>query len=152
MISKLLNVDESVKKMELNFETGLPFKPLYGVTDDRTLELYMHHARQEPTKYFLLVTLGEESVIHGKCSDKVKTEVQNFSDSYIPGLDSINEVPNVANSSNVAEDHVLPKLFANRYVNEMPMDMPCPAHSQFVAPTPIPRFVDALPNASEGNE
>ncbi|KAL5549338.1 hypothetical protein UlMin_004569 [Ulmus minor] len=66
MIAKLLNVDESVRKMELNFETGVPFKPLYGVTDDRTLELYMHHARQESTKYFLLVTVGEESVRHGK--------------------------------------------------------------------------------------
>ncbi|KAL5543574.1 hypothetical protein UlMin_007358 [Ulmus minor] len=30
--------------------------------------------------------------------------------------------------------------------------MPCPAHSQFVAPTPIPSFVDVLPNASEGTE
>ncbi|KAL5578710.1 hypothetical protein UlMin_011152 [Ulmus minor] len=112
----------------------------------------MHHARQDSTKYFLLVTLGEESVIHGKCSDKAKTEAQNFSDSYIPRLDSINELPNMANSSNVAEDHVLPELFANSYVNEMPMEMPCPAHSQFVAPTPIPSFVDVLPNASEGNE
>ncbi|KAL5558468.1 hypothetical protein UlMin_034679 [Ulmus minor] len=152
MIAKLLNVDESVRKMELNFETGVPFKPLYGVTDDRTLELYMHHARQESTKYFLLVTVGEESVRHGKVSDKAKTEDQNLSDSYIPGLDSINEVPNVANSSNVAEDHVLLELFANSYVNEMPMEMPCPAHSQFVAPTPIPSFVDVLPNASEGIE
>ncbi|KAL5581673.1 hypothetical protein UlMin_014115 [Ulmus minor] len=30
--------------------------------------------------------------------------------------------------------------------------MPCPARSQFVAPTPIPSFVDVLPNASEGIE
>ena len=44
MIAKLLNDDESVRKMELNFETGVPFKPLYGVTDDRTFELYMQHA------------------------------------------------------------------------------------------------------------
>ena len=58
----------------------------------------------------------------------------------------------MANSSNVAEDHVLLELFANRYVNEMSIEMPCPAHSQFVTPTPIPSFVDVLPNASEGNE
>ncbi|KAL5564436.1 hypothetical protein UlMin_027600 [Ulmus minor] len=115
MIAKLLNVDESVRKMELNFETGVPFKPLYGVTDDRTLELYMHHARQESTKYFLLVTVGEESVRHGKVSEKAKTEEQNLSDSYIPGLDSINEVPNVGTLSNVAEDHGFPELFANSY-------------------------------------
>ena len=44
MISELLTVDESVRKMELNFETGHPFKPLYGVTDDRTFELYMQYA------------------------------------------------------------------------------------------------------------
>ena len=152
MITKLLNVDERVRKMELNFETGLPFKPLYGVADDRKFELYMHHAWQDSTKYFLLVTVEEESVRHGKVSDKAKTEDQNLSDSYIPELDSINEVPNVANSSNIAEGHVLPELFANNYVNEMPMEMPCPADSQFVSPTPIPSFVDVLPNASEGNE
>ncbi|KAL5581631.1 hypothetical protein UlMin_014073 [Ulmus minor] len=34
----------------------------------------------------------------------------------------------------------------------MPMEMPCPARSQFVAPTPLPSFVDVLPNASEGIE
>ena len=45
MISELLTVDESVRKMELNFETDHPFRPLYGVTDNRTFELYMHHAR-----------------------------------------------------------------------------------------------------------
>ncbi|KAL5561876.1 hypothetical protein UlMin_031623, partial [Ulmus minor] len=142
MIAKLLNVDESVRKMELNFETGVPFKPLYGVTDDRTLELYMHHARQESTKYFLLVTVGEESVRHGKVSEKAKIEEQNLSDSYIPGLDSINEVPNVGTSSNVAEDHGFPELFANSYVNEMPMEMPSPGRSLFVSPTLIPSFVD----------
>ncbi|KAL5549715.1 hypothetical protein UlMin_004946 [Ulmus minor] len=32
------------------------------------------------------------------------------------------------------------------------MEMPCPTHSQFVALTPIPSFVDVLPNASEDNE
>ncbi|KAL5582889.1 hypothetical protein UlMin_015331 [Ulmus minor] len=152
MIAKLLNVDESVRKMELNFETGVPFKPLYGVTDDRTLELYMHHVRQESTKYFMLVTVGEESVRHGKVSEKAKTEEQNLSDSYIPGLDSINEVPNVGTSSNVAEDHGFPELFANSYVNEMPMEMPSPGRSLFVSPTPIPSFVDVVRNASEGNE
>ncbi|KAL5557065.1 hypothetical protein UlMin_039301 [Ulmus minor] len=152
MIAKLLNVDESVRKMELNFETGVPFKPLYGVTDDRTLEFYMHHARQESTKYFLLVTVGEESVRHGKVSEKEKTEEQNLSDSYIPGLDSINEVPNMGTSSNVAEDHGFPELFANSYVNEMPMEMPSPGRSLFVSPTPIPSFVDVVRNASEGNE
>ena len=45
MISKLLTVDESVRKMKLNFETGHPFRPLYRVTNDRTFDLYMHHAQ-----------------------------------------------------------------------------------------------------------
>ena len=45
IIFEFLNVDESVRKMKLNFETGHPFRPLYGVTDNRTFELYLHHAR-----------------------------------------------------------------------------------------------------------
>ena len=64
MISELLTFDESVRKMELNFETSHPFRPLYGGTDNRTFELYMHHAWQDSAKYSLLVILGEESVRH----------------------------------------------------------------------------------------
>ncbi|KAL5564417.1 hypothetical protein UlMin_027581 [Ulmus minor] len=58
----------------------------------------------------------------------------------------------VTYSGNVAEDHGFPELFANSYVNEMPMEMPSPGRSLFVSPTPIPSFVDVVRNASEGNE
>lgn len=43
MIYELLNVDESVRKMELNFEIEHPVRHPYGVIDTRTFELYMHH-------------------------------------------------------------------------------------------------------------
>ncbi|KAL5568403.1 hypothetical protein UlMin_024978 [Ulmus minor] len=42
--------------MELSFETEHPAKPLYGVVDERTFQLYMHHAQQDAIKYSLLVT------------------------------------------------------------------------------------------------
>ena len=60
MIAELLNVDDNVRNMELKFETGHPFRPLYGVTDERTFEFYIHHARKDSTKYSLLVTLRED--------------------------------------------------------------------------------------------
>ena len=58
MIAELLNVDDNVRNIELKFETRHPFRPLYRVTDERTFELYMHYARQDSTKYSLLVTIG----------------------------------------------------------------------------------------------
>ena len=152
MIFELLTVDKSVRKMKLNFETGHPFKPLYGVTNDRTFELYMHHAWQDSTKNSLLVTLGEESVRHDQCSNNAKKEAQNLSESDILGIDSIHKVQNVVNSSNGAEDHILPEFFGSKDVNEMPIKIPSLAHIQFVAPTPTPSFVHVVTNATEGSE
>ena len=107
MISDLLNVDESARNMELSFETEHPVRPIYGVIDERTFELYMHHARQDAIKYSLLVTLGEEDLRHAQCSKHAKTEPQNMSQSYIHGLESIPEVENLANSSGGARNHAL---------------------------------------------
>ena len=107
-----LYVDNSVRNMELKFEIGHLFRSLHGVINERTFELYMHHARQDSTKYSLLVTLGEENVRHGQCSNNAKTEAQNLSDSFIPGLDSIPEVLNVVNSSNGAETKFFLKCLA----------------------------------------
>ena len=45
MVSKMLNVDDSVRNMQCKFETRHPVRPLYRVVDDKTFELYMHHAQ-----------------------------------------------------------------------------------------------------------
>ena len=70
----------------------------------------------------------------------------------IPSLDSIPEVKNVVNSSNGAENHVLPEMFGTIDVNEMPIDMESPTRSQFVATTPTPSFVHVVTNATEGSQ
>ena len=65
MVAEILIVEVSVRKMQFKFETRHPIKPLYGVINERTFDLFMHHAWQDSTMYSLYVTLEEESFRYG---------------------------------------------------------------------------------------
>ncbi|KAL5555175.1 hypothetical protein UlMin_037411 [Ulmus minor] len=148
MVSELLNLDDSVQNMELSFETEHPAKPIYGVVDERTFQLYMHHAQQDAVKYSLLVTVRED-LRHGQCSRQGKTEPLNMLQSYIPGPESRANVEKVANSSGGARNNALPEMFGSSDLYEMPINVQSPERTQYLATNPSPSFVHVSRDLTE---
>ena len=103
------------------------------MVDERTFQLYMHHAQQDAIKYSLLVTVREDDLRHGQCSKHSKTEPLNMLQSYIPGPESIAEVEKVANSSGGARNNALPEMFGSSDLYEMPINVQSPERTQYLA-------------------
>ena len=141
MVVKMLNVDNNVRPCSFKIEMRHPVRSLYRVTNERTFEMYMHHAQQDTTKYSLLVTLEEESVRHEQGSNKAKQEAPDLSACDIPVLKSIPKGQNLVNTCNGVETHVLPMVFGSRDLYEMEIDMPIPKRSHFVIATSPPSFM-----------
>ncbi|KAL5576113.1 hypothetical protein UlMin_017812 [Ulmus minor] len=120
IISEFLNVGDSGSKMHFKFFTGHPVKPLYEVTDNRTLRLFMYYARQDPVKNSLMVTVEDEvfpSTKGIKNPSGQTKESPTSTEGYLKGPESISEG-------------------TNRYVFERDFDIAIPEDSPCVAATP----------------
>ncbi|KAL5538636.1 hypothetical protein UlMin_046178 [Ulmus minor] len=97
IILEFLNVGDSGSKMHFKFFTGHPVKPLYEVTDNRTLRLFMYYARQDPVKNSLMVTVEDEvfpSTKGIKNPSGQTKESPTSTEGYLKGLESISEGTN----------------------------------------------------------